>query len=338
MKSLKSVLLIASAFCATISFGYAARGDEWKDPNVNGINRLPMHTDFFAYESRTLADAAVPENSRRFMTLNGMWKFSWVEDADKRPTDFYATDYEDTTWDEIPVPGLWQLHGYGDPLYVNIGYAWRNQFPSDPPAIPTENNNVGSYRRIIDIPESWKGNRIIAHFGSVTSNMYLWVNGEFVGYSEDSKLEAEFDITDFVRPGKNLFAFQVFRWCDGTYLEDQDFWRYAGVGRDCYLYARPVKHVADVRYTASLDDTFTKGRLDVTMEFSRQARGCTADVVLADKAGRQIVSHQYRVAGTETKFTMDAGSVDAWSAEQPNLYDLTVTLSDADGDVEVIPF
>lgn len=138
----------------------------------------------------------------------------------------------------MQVPGLWALNGYGVPLYVNYGYPWRNQFAGDPPAIPVEGNQVGSYRKEIIVPADWKEKEIFAHFGSVSSNIYLWVNGQFVGYSEDSKLEAEFNLTKYLKPGKNLIAFQVFRWCDGSYLEDQDFLRLAGVGRDCYLYAR----------------------------------------------------------------------------------------------------
>lgn len=154
------------------------------------------------------------------MTLNGTWKFNWVKDADSRPTDFWKTGFNDKGWDDLQVPAVWELNGYGDPIYVNVGYAWRNQFQNNPPEVPTENNHVGSYRREIVVPASWKGKDIIAHFGSVTSNMYLWVNGRYVGYSEDSKLEAEFDLTPYLKPGqKNLIAFQVFRWCDGTYLE-----------------------------------------------------------------------------------------------------------------------
>lgn len=176
------------------------------------------------------------------MTLNGTWKFNWVKDADSRPTDFWKTGFNDKGWDDLQVPAVWELNGYGDPIYVNVGYAWRNQFQNNPPEVPTENNHVGSYRREIVVPASWNGKDIIAHFGSVTSNMYLWVNGRYVGYSEDSKLEAEFDLTPYLKPGqKNLIAFQVFRWCDGSYLEDQDFFRYSGVGRDCYLYARNKK-------------------------------------------------------------------------------------------------
>ena len=154
--------------------------------------------------------------STNYMTLNGTWKFSWVRNADQRPTDFWKVGFNDKGWNNLQVPAVWELNGYGDPIYVNTGYAWRNQFQNNPPEVPTENNHVGSYRREIIVPADWKGKDIIAHFGSVTSNMYLWVNGRYVGYSEDSKLEAEFDLTPYLKPGQtNLIAFQVFRWCDG---------------------------------------------------------------------------------------------------------------------------
>lgn len=228
--------------------------DEWTDPRVNEVNRAPMHASYFAFATEEEAAEGIKEHSSNFMTLNGIWKFNWVRDADMRPLDFYETGFNDKGWDEIRVPGVWELNGYGDPQYVNIGYAWRSQYKNNPPIVPMENNHVGSYRKVVEIPADWKDRDIFAHFGSVTSNIYFWVNGEFVGYSEDSKLEAEFDITEYLKPGKNLLAFQVFRWCDGTYLEDQDFTRLAGVGRDCYLYARAKDRINDLRFTPDLDD------------------------------------------------------------------------------------
>lgn len=200
---------------------------EWMDPEINAVNRAPMHSNFFAYENAETANQGIKEKSENFMSLNGLWKFFWVKDADARPTDFWKTDFNDKGWDKLQVPAVWELNGYGDPIYVNVGYAWRNQYKNQPPLVPVKENHVGSYRREITVPADWKGKDIIAHFGAVSSNMYLWVNGKFVGYSEDSKLEAEFDLTPYLKFGqKNLIAFQVFRWCDGTYLEDQDFFRY----------------------------------------------------------------------------------------------------------------
>ncbi len=337
MKQLTRTLLIAAAAMCSAS-AWSQSGTEWLDPNANAVNRMPMHANFFAYETPELAAAGDRTQSERFMTLNGPWKFAWVADAGQRPTDFYKTTYNDGNWGTMPVPGVWERNGYGDPLYLNIGYAWREQFENDPPNVPTENNHVGSYRRTIDIPASWSGKQIVAHFGSVTSNMYLWVNGRYVGYSEDSKLEAEFDITGFVKPGENLIAFQVFRWCDGTYLEDQDFWRFSGVGRDCYLYVRDKKHIEDIRFTASLDDTFTKGSIAVEMEFPAAAKGSNIELALTDKNGGKVAAHSLKVGGTKTNFTIDAGEVEAWTAETPNLYNLVVTLSSGGKAIEALPF
>jgi len=211
---MKSILI--SIFFVIVYLSTCAQESAWKDPEVNQVNRLPMHSSYFAFASQTEAENGCMEQSQNYLSLNGDWNFNWVENAWQRPTDFYELGYNDKGWDEMPVPGLWELNGFGDPVYVNIGYAWRNQYKNNPPLVPEENNHVGSYRREIVIPENWDGKKIFAHFGSVTSNISLYVNGQFVGYSEDSKVEAEFDLTKYLKPGKNLLAFQVFRWCDGT--------------------------------------------------------------------------------------------------------------------------
>ncbi len=330
--------LFTMAALLSFTAAFAQPGNEWRDPNVNAVNRLPMHTNFFAYESAELAGAGERTTSERFLSLNGAWRFAWVANADHRPTDFYKTTYNDGHWDTMQVPGLWERNGYGDMQYLNIGYRWREQFRNDPPNVPTQNNAVGSYRRTVEIPASWNGKQIIASFGSVTSNIYLWVNGSYVGYSEDSKLEAEFDITKFVKPGANLIAFQVFSLCDGSYLEDQDFFRFSGVGRDCFLYARERNHIADVRYTASLDDSFKRGSIDFEMEFPSAAKGSEVALTLTDGKGTLVASHSLKVTGTKVTATLDAGEVAAWTAETPNLYDLTVTLSSGRKLVETIPF
>ena len=155
----------------------SAQKNEWKDPKINQVNRAPMHTNYFAYESEEMAIEGIRENSENFLSLNGPWRFFWVKNSDARPTDFYQTNYNDKGWATMNVPGLCELNGYGDPIYVNIRYSWRNQFKNKPPEIPVENNHVGSYRREITITANWYGKQILAHFGSVTSNIYLWVNG-----------------------------------------------------------------------------------------------------------------------------------------------------------------
>ena len=311
---------------------------EWQDPEVNAVNRLPMRATCFAYESADAAAAGDKSASERFLTLDGEWRFCWVRHADERPTEFFRTDFNDGAWGTMPVPGMWELNGYGDPQYLNIGYPWREQFENDPPHVPVRENHVGSYRRWIDIPADWSGSEIVAHFGSVTSNLYLWVNGRFVGYSEDSKLEAEFDITRYVRPGRNLFAMQVFRWSDGTYLEDQDFFRLAGIARESYLYARDRRHVADIRLDASLSENYTRGTLGIGLTFPAAARGCTAEVALTAPDGAPVASGAVKVTGRTAHLALDAGKVRPWSAETPVLYGVTVTLRDAAGrTLEVIP-
>ncbi|EYE48273.1 beta galactosidase small chain family protein [Bacteroides fragilis str. S23L17] len=315
------------------SLATMAQHDEWKNPEINAVNRAPMHTNYFAYSSSEEAAKADKENSSNFMTLNGIWKFNWVKNADARPTDFYRTDYNDKGWGQMKVPGVWEMNGYGDPIYVNVGYAWRSQYKNNPPYVPIENNHVGSYRKEIIIPTEWSGKEIFAHFGSVTSNMYLWVNGKYVGYSEDSKLEAEFNLTKYLKPGKNLIAFQVFRWCDGTYLEDQDFFRYSGVGRNCYLYSRNKKYIQDIRVTPDLDSNYTNGTLNVALNLNGSG---TVELNLTDPAGKSVATAQVNGNGQKS-VVMDVSNPEKWTAETPNLYTLTATLKNGSNTLEVIP-
>ena len=316
--------------CTTLS---SQTFNEWKDPVVNEVNRSPMHTSYFAYQNEHSALKGCKEASQNFMSLNGIWKFLWVKDADKRPMNFYKISYDDKSWDNMQVPGLWALNGYGDPVYVNYGYPWRNQFAGEPPAIPVADNQVGSYRKEIIIPADWKGKEIFAHFGAVSSNLYLWVNGQFVGYSEDSKLEAEFNLSRYLKPGKNLIAFQVFRWCDGSYLEDQDFLRLAGVGRDCYLYVRNKKYIQDIRVTPDLDAQYLNATLHVAMNLKG---GGTVDLKLLDPLGKEIVATSVKGTG-QIQTRMEVANPGKWSAENPILYTLIATLKDKGDVVEVIP-
>ena len=318
----------------------SAQSEEWQDCFVNEVNRLPIHASYFPYESHDLAAKREMQDSERFLSLNGQWSFNWVCDADQRPLDFWRTDYNDSGWDKISVPGIWEMEGYGEPVYLNVGYAWRTWFKNDPPHVPVKQNHVGSYRREINIPLDWKDKRIVAHFGSVTSNMYLWVNGKYVGYSEDSKMEAEFDLTQYLKPGKNLIAFQVFRWCDGTYLEDQDYFRLTGVARDCWLYARDKRYrVEDVRITPSLYDDYKGGKLDIAMTFPKQAKGATVSVVLTSPTGEQIAALSEKIQREAMDIVIDAGKVALWSAETPVLYGVRVDVLAPSGKlVETIPF
>ncbi|WP_373833529.1 glycoside hydrolase family 2 TIM barrel-domain containing protein [Bacteroides heparinolyticus] len=320
--------LITGLFAALALSASAQSFNEWRDPEVNAVNRAPMHTNYFAYESAEAAARGVKEQSANYMTLNGTWKFFWVKNADARPVDFWKEGFNDKGWSNMSVPGVWELNGFGDPIYVNVGYAWRNQFVNNPPYVPVENNHVGSYRREVTVPANWNGKEIIAHFGSVTSNIYLWVNGRYVGYSEDSKLEAEFNLTPYLKPGqKNLIAFQVFRWCDGTYLEDQDFFRYSGVGRDCYLYARDKKRIEDIRVTPDLDAGYQNGSLRVSVSLKGSGN---VNLELLDATGKQVAAQTVH-GGVAV---MNVENPQKWTAETPYLYTLRATLQ---GGSEVIP-
>jgi beta-galactosidase len=324
MKRLFIGLTLALSFSAN-----AQTMKEWQDPQVNQVNRLAMHTSYFAYENDAVATAGVKENSANFMTLNGSWRFNWVKNADARPTDFWQTGFNDKGWDTLQIPAVWELNGYGDPIYLNVGYAWRNQFKNNPPYVPVEENHVGSYRREIAVPATWRGKDIIAHFGSVTSNIYLWVNGKFVGYSEDSKLEAEFDLTPYLKPGeKNLIAFQVFRWCDGSYLEDQDFFRFSGVGRDCYLYARSKKRIEDIRVTPDLDSDYRNGSLNIDLKLKGSGK---VSLNLLDNKGVSVATATTSKSGL---VTLNVTNPHKWSAEDPYLYTLYASM---EGSNEVIP-
>ena len=301
---------------------------EWHDLQVNEINRLPLHTMHFAYDPNdfpgTGAEYLDKKKSMNYLSLEGTWKFNWVANADERPTDFYKTDLDDSKWNNIQMPGNWEMLGYGQPEYVNVGFGWRGHFDQQPPAVPTKDNHVGSYRREINIPANWDGKRVIAHFGSVTSNIYLYVNGQFAGYAEDSKVAAEFDITPFLKKGKNLIAFQTFRWCDGSWCEDQDFWRLSGPARENYLYARSKDHrLLDVRVETELKNNYKDGYLNITAK----VQGNTlAYFGLYDPDGKEVI-----VTGTDNvkngvaKYQLRVKNVRKWSAETPNLYTLVVS-------------
>ena len=310
---------------------------EWHDLQVNEVNRLKLHTNYFAYENETLALAGQMDKSANFISLHGAWKFNWVKDADKRPTDFYKTDLDDSAWKTMNIPANWEMNGFGVPEYVNTGFAWRGHFDQKPPAVPVKDNNVGSYRRIINIPDSWDGKQVIAHFGSVTSNIYLYVNGQYVGYAEDAKVAAEFDITPYLKKGDNLIAFQTFRWCDGSWCEDQDFWRLSGVARDSYLYARDAAvHLTNIKITPDLQNNYEDGVVQIYAEVKGQP---VIEYKFLNHNGIEIIksdaNFKKRVNGT-AQFTIK--NVKKWSAEDPYLYTLVATVKDQKGNiVEVVP-
>lgn len=319
----KALSLLTFALMASSAALQAQTMTEWKDMEVNDVNRVPVHTSIFPFENEMAARKGM-ERSGRWMNLDGEWKFAWRENADDAmPKEFYRTDYDDTLWGTMPVPGMWELNGVGQPEYVNVGFAWRGHYKNNPPLPPTKKNHVGFYRRTIVIKDgsafATKGVQTILHLGSVTSCVYVWVNGEFCGYAEDSKIAAEFDVSKHLKVGENTIALQVYRWCDGSYSEDQDFWRLTGIARQSYLYCRDAKvHVDDLRLTATAD-----GVLKVSAEVTGNA---DISYSLLDADGAEVACA--KTSGTGHHATeIKVEDANLWSAETPYLYTLVATVA-----------
>ena len=287
----------------------------WKDPAVNQVNREARRAAFFAFEDADKARVNDKTKSSRYLSMEGKWRFNFVKDHNLAPSDFFSLKFDDSQWVDFPVPGLFEIEGYGDKIYKNAGYAWCTTFDNNPPFIGETNNYTGSYRRTFELPADWNGQEVYFHVGSATSNLSVWVNGKYVGYSEDSKVAAEFNITKYLKKGQNLIAMQVMRWCDGSYLEDQDFWRFTGIAREVYLYARPKVHVEDLTITQDYIDG--KGVLKVDAKYPK---GAILETSLQDNNGKEV----------------NMESVKPWSAEIPQLYNLIITLKKGDKVLEVI--
>ena len=330
-------------FCAVaLMVGVSAIGAndaKWQDPNIYEENRLPMRSTFIVTPT---AENVVAEHdytqSPLYRSIGGVWKFHWTENAtDAQPEGFYSLKFDDSKWGKMPVPGLWEMNGYGVPLYKNTGYAWHNFYKSNPPYAPTERNAIGLYRHNIEVPAEWAGKQIYVHIGSATSNVSLWVNGQYVGYGEDSKLESEFEITKYVKAGaENLFAMQIYRWCDGTYLEDQDFFRLSGIGRDCYIYARDKKHIEDVKFVADLHNNYTEGHLDLNVTATKGVKSLR--LTLLTPCGKQVKQEVVPVVKGKVEQCWHVGKVKPWSAEIPTLYRFVVEVLDGAKTVEATAF
>lgn len=316
-------------FCIAALVAMSAAANELavpcESPNIFEQNREPMRSSFIVYP--TVGEAVTGSNYRNapnYRSIEGDWNFVWYKHlTDAYPTDFYSPNFDDSKWGKMAVPGLWEMNGYGDPVYVNVGYAWDNQFIDCPPFVPQFNNHRGLYRRYIDVPAEWRGKQIFIHIGSATSNLTLWVNGKRVGYSEDSKLEAEFDITKYIKAGQsNLFAMEIHRWCDGTYLEDQDFWRLSGIARDCYIYARDKAHIKDVKFTATLANDYQDGVLNLNVDVTPSVKW--VEVVLTDANDNPYYKTRLTPKAGKVSAVVEINNVKTWSAEIPYLYKLTV--------------
>ncbi|WP_121119552.1 glycoside hydrolase family 2 TIM barrel-domain containing protein [Croceibacterium ferulae] len=301
---------------------------DWENPAVFAVNTLPARATGFPFESRALALAGQQEQSTRFLSLDGAWRFAWSPGADDVPAGFERPDYDTSGWATIPVPANWQAHGFGQPRYNNITYP----FPANRPLIPHDTNPVGSYRRDFDLPAGWDGSDIILHVGAAGSAYRVWVNGQEVGYAEDSKLPSEFDLTPYVRPGANTIAIRVWRWSDGSYLEDQDFWRVSGIERSVWLMAAPRARVADFFARAGLADDNRTGTLNLDLTATAPAAGMRARVTVLD-GDRTMLAREVALVAGDAQVTGMIADVRPWSAETPDLYTLLIEVLGADGRV-----
>ena len=303
---------------------------EWENPAINARGTRPATATAFPYESRALALAGDRSRSSRYISLDGPWSFAFSPSVDGAPKGFERPDYDVSKWKTIPVPAMWQAEGYGQPKYNNITYP----FPANRPLVPHDDNETGSYRRDFDLPDGWRGQDVILHIGAAGSAYRVWINGQEVGYAEDSKLPSEFDITRFLKPGRNVVAIRVHRWSDGSYLEDQDFWRVSGIERSVYLRAVPQARIDDLFVHAGLDKAYRDGTLSTELTLPALPQAMTARMTLLD-GERAVVTREVALAKGVTSAKLDATvpGVRAWSAETPHLYTLLVELVDANGQV-----
>jgi beta-galactosidase len=335
-------LFLALLSCAAL----VAQRPEWDDPSVIQIGAEKPHASMSTYPSAELARSADPARSPWRQSLNGTWKFNAVRRPADRPLEFYRPDYNDAAWATLPVPSSWQMHGYDIPIYTNIIYPWP-QDAKAAPNVPYDFNPVGSYRRTFTVSPTWKGRQVYLHFAGVDSAFYVWVNGRKVGYNEDSRTPAEFNITAFLKPGANLLAVEVYRFGDGAFLEDQDMWRMSGIYRDVFLWSTADQHVRDFEVQTQLDSAYRDAELVVKAAVSNAAAKpakLSLTLALADAAGRPVGAPRTEAvevgATSETSVELKMAVADPrkWSAEAPNLYAATLTLKSASGAVvEIIP-
>jgi len=319
-----SVVTAVALLAAATAYGQYA---EIENPRIFSVGRLKARTNAHPYPSEKEALANNRMTSPYVMSLNGTWKFHWSPTPDSRPADFYKPEYNVGKWNDIPVPSNWEMQGYGTPIYTNTEYP----FPVNPPYIPHSDNPVGSYRRNFTLPEKWNDRNVILHFDGSTAGMFVWINGQKAGYVQSTKNAAEFDISKLVHPGVNTIACEVYRWTDGSYLEDQDFWRLSGLERDVYLYSTDRRgRIADFYARTTLDENYRNGLLDLDVDISGSAKDMKLDAAIYDADGQKIWSES-KTAADKLNFKHKINKVRRWSAETPNLYKLVLTLRDKDG-------
>ncbi len=324
-------LVIISLFLLNL---VQAQGAEWNDPSVTDVNSEPAHATFMVYDDAKSALANQPEQSSFYKSLNGIWKFAWSRKPADRPVDFYKAGYDTGTWDDIEVPGDWQFQGYGVPYYANITYPFDANFPK----APEDYNPVGSYVHKFEVPSQWQGKQVFLHFGAVKTAFYCRINGRYVGYREDSKTPAEFNVTEYLTEGDNTLAIEVYRWCDGSYLEDQDMWRFAGIERDVFLYATSPVTIRDIEILSSLDATYVNGLLSAKIlmkNYTDRNENGSVTVTLQDRVNGKVLyntSQTFHLEPKSERLVIFDKAIEApaqWSAEHPNLYDLLIIVKDS---------
>ena len=339
----KRIWTVALGISAVLGFPGLVVGQEkatpdWENPAVFSINKEPAHATLTPFRDAETALGGRDSTSSRVQTLNGTWKFWWVRSPAERPTGFHEDDFDVADWHDLQVPSCWEFEGFGYPVYLDESYP----FPANPPRIPHDYNPVGSFRREFSLPEDWTGMEVFLQFGAVRSAMYVWVNGHEVGYSQGSRTPAEFRITEYLRPGENTLAVEVYRWSDGSYLESQDFWRVSGIQRDVELIARPATYLRDFWFKGDLDDAFRDGLMSLSVDVgSHRGEDLSSLAVradLLDSAGRSAlgspVDLPVRVSGSDAgRAELEAviESPAKWTAETPSLYTLVLSLVDEDG-------
>ncbi|HEU4791099.1 MAG TPA: beta-galactosidase, partial [Flavobacterium sp.] len=286
---------IALFFLLTMNMISFSQTNDWENPSVFQINREPARAAFVPYSDEKTAIADDYAASPWYMNLNGNWKFNWSPTPEKRPTDFYKNAYNTSNWKEIQVPSNWELKGYGIPIYTNITYP----FPNNEPFIDHSDNPVGSYKREFVLPKNWDNRHVFLHFEAGTSAMYIWVNGEKVGYTENTKSPAEFDITKYVKQGKNDISVEVYRWSDGSYMEDQDFWRLSGIDRTVSLYSTADIRINDFFAKPDLDVNYKNGSLNVEVKLKNLGtvaeKNQVVEAKLIDALGKVIFTKSKKV-------------------------------------------
>ncbi|MCB0636308.1 MAG: hypothetical protein KDC54_06805, partial [Lewinella sp.] len=313
--------------------------NEWENPAVFERNKEQGHTDFIAYDDQAAAMADDFSRSPYFLSLNGTWKFHFVRKPADRPLDFFAVGLDDSGWSDIEVPANWEIAGFGTPIYTNIIYP----FPKNPPYVDNEYNPVGTYRRTFELPAGWDDKEVILNLSSVSGYARIFVNGREAGMTKVAKSPSEFNVTPFLQKGANLIAIQVFRWHDGSYIEDQDFWRLSGLEQDVYLYALPKVSIWDFFLQAGLDEAYRHGVFDASIDLrafngNTSAAGRVQLELIPAGSESPVYSEEKAFAGTNApvRFQTTIQNVAKWSAETPNLYHCVLTLKDARGQVTMV--